>query len=102
RSNNTPLSLAPQITAVNPPVLTPAGDGTYTLSGSGFSSGQTELLLETVALTETAASPPSAGEFRVTPTTLQFVSPNLAPGPYAVRVRVSQVEALPAWWVVLP
>ena len=62
-------------------------------------AGATEVLLESVSLTEGAAG---AGLFQVNGpgTQLTFQSPlNLSPGRHAVRIRVNGVEADPSWWI---
>jgi len=99
RTNTTPFSVAAWVDTSsvpqrNPPILQPAA-GTYTVNGEGFISGATEILLETLAL--------SAGQFNVVSAEqLTFVAPpTLAPGTYAVRIRVNNVESPPAWWVVI-
>jgi hypothetical protein len=99
RSNAVPISIAAAVTvttvAPNPPILS-----AFTFSGVGFISGRTELLLDTVALTEGAPLP---GHFQIVAgTTITFQPPSgLPPGLYAVRVRVNQVESDPAWWALI-
>jgi len=102
RTNATPFSVAALINVTiappNPPILVPAA-GTYTLNGAGFISGSTELLLETVALTE---GPPAPGTFQVNGpgTVITFQAPlALALGLYGIRLRVNQVESPPSWWI---
>jgi hypothetical protein len=101
QSNGTPFSIAPRIDVpLSPPILLPAGT-TYTLDGQGFVPGGTEVLLDTVALTEGAAAP---GFFQVAAGGAQitFQAPlGLPAGRYAVRVRAGRVEADPSWWVQL-
>ena len=97
RSNRTPFSIAPRVDVLNPPIL-PAGPA-FTINGIGFAAGATEVLLESVSLTEGAAG---AGLFQVNGpgTQLTFQSPlNLSPGRHAVRIRVNGVEADPSWWI---
>lgn len=97
RSNTTPFSIAPRVDVLNPPIL-PAGPA-FTVNGVGFATGATQVLLDTVSLTEGAAG---AGLFQVNGpgTQLRFQSPlNLSPGRHAVRIRVNGVEADPSWWV---
>jgi len=99
RTNSTPFSVAAwvdtsSVPKPNPPILAAVG-GTYMLAGQGFVSGQTEILLDTVALD--AAQVTVASSNKVT-----FVAPlTMAPGTYAVRVRVNNVETPPCWWVVI-
>ncbi len=109
RSNATPFSIAAHINGPTggppppAPILTPAG-GVFTLNGLGFSAGQTEVLLDTVALVAGAGAP-NPGEFGLNPagTVITFRPlPNLPPGRYTVRVRVNGVESVPSWWIVLP
>jgi len=106
RSAATPFSLAPLVDATGGPLLpAPAPGNPFVVTGGGFSPGQAEVDLDTVSLRpRTAAGNPVAGEFRVVDaTTIQFVPPaGLPAGQYAVRVRVNDVESLPAKWVNLP
>jgi hypothetical protein len=101
RSNATPFSIAAAIMGVtNPPLLTPVA-GLFTFNAVGLVGGQTQVLLDTVALAP-AAGPPGTGEFEVNPGagTIRFrASGILKPGRYPVRVRVSQVESAPSWWI---
>jgi hypothetical protein len=104
RTNSVPLSLSAgvqvTIASPNPPLLAPAG-GTFTFSGVGFIAGDTELLLDTVPLTEGALAP---GFFTIGAlgTSISFQPPAfLAPGLYSVRVRVGKVESDPSWWIQL-
>lgn len=94
RTNPTPVSIAPLVTVgVNPPILAPAA-GLFTVSGSGFIAGRTEVLLETVRVADLQVQ---------TGASLTFRAPaGLAAGTYAVRIRVNDVEAPPSWWVVIP
>lgn len=98
RSNTTPFSVAARVrVTAEPPILT--GPGPFTLNGAGFVAGNTEVLLDTVPLRETGGAP-GAGEFNVTGAAITFRPPgNLAPGRYAVRIRVNQIESAPAWWL---
>jgi len=102
RSNVTPLSVAAAVAppAGPPPILAPAA-GVFTIAGSGFVAGATELLLVGRDLTEVGAAP-GAGEFRVSAAgdALEFRAPSgLAAGLHAVQIRVNGVESIPAWWV---
>jgi hypothetical protein len=77
--------------------------GIFSFTGAGFVGSHTEVLLGTVRLTE-GAGPPSQGTFAIGGggTTIDFAAPSsLAPGRYAVRVRVNGIESKPAWWVDL-
>ena len=70
------------------------------LLGQQFVAGQTQVLLETVALTP-APGALQPGMFKVIdPQTITFQRPaNLPSGVYAVRIRVNQVESPPGWWI---
>jgi hypothetical protein len=102
RTNGTPFSLAARVDVTvappNPPVL--AGPPPYTVKGMGFIAGQTQVLLETVALAE-SPTPPPAGRFSVIDIqTIVFQPPaGLPAGLYGLRIRVNQVESPPSWWV---
>jgi hypothetical protein len=102
-SRLTPFSIAARVDpGVGTALLTPAG-GIFSLGGAGFLTGHTQVLLGTVSLTE-GGGPPSAGKFAIGGggTTIDFAAPaSLAPGRYAVRVRVNGIESKPAWWVDL-
>jgi hypothetical protein len=100
RTNSTPVSFSARVDITiappNPPLLTPAG-ATFTITGAGFVSGDTELLLDTIPLQEEALGP---GAFTVSATSISFQLPtNLQPGLYTVRVRVAKVESDPSWWI---
>lgn len=102
RTNGVAISIAAGVANVaNPPLLTAAA-GVFTLEGVGFVNGETEVLLESVALTESSAAP-TDGEFQITSTTsIQFHAPGGLPtGRYGVRIRVAGVESAPSWWVDL-
>lgn len=105
RSNATPFSIAAPVTgtpaAPNPPILTDVA-GTFTVKGQQFDPNHTQVLLETLPLT--LVPPPGAlqqGTFQVVDSqTITFQKPtNIAPGFYAVRIRVNQVESPPGWWI---
>jgi Pvc16 N-terminal domain len=102
-SRLTPFSIAPRVDpGVGTALLVPTG-GVYHITGAGFVSGQTELMLGTTRLTE-AGGPPAAGTFVIGAggTSVDFAPPpSLPAGRYAVRVRVNDVESKPAWWVQL-
>lgn len=98
RSNSTPFSIAPRVdVTANPPILL---GPVFTVNGLGFVTGQTQVLLETVPLTE---GPGGSGFFQITNggTEITFQAPVLAAGRYAIRIRVNQVEADPSWWIVV-
>lgn len=102
RTNSTPFNLAALVNAPGSPALPIINDvaGTYTVTGMGFVPNQTEVLLETVALSSVAGTP-GPGQFSVVDVqTLKFKRPaNLPSGRYAVRVRVNGVESPPAVWI---
>ncbi|MCC6166805.1 MAG: hypothetical protein IT329_06210, partial [Caldilineaceae bacterium] len=106
RSNSTSFSIAPRVDVNQDPPLLVSAAGLYTLVGVGFVAGATELLLDTVALSEVGGGvAPGPGQFAVNGagTGLSFRVPAvLGPGRYAVRVRANQVEAAPSWWIDLP
>jgi hypothetical protein len=104
RTNATPFSIAARvdvsIAPPNPPVL--PGGPPYTVKGMGFFAGQTQVQLETVALSEVPVpTPPAAGQFSVIDVqTIVFQPPvSLSAGLYGLRIRVNQVESPPSWWV---
>jgi Pvc16 N-terminal domain len=102
RSNITPISIAALVDAPGSPalpILTPVA-GTYTVTGTGFIAGATQVMLETVPLAN-VAGPPGAGQFAVVDVgTITFQAPTTLPsGMYGVRIRVNQVESPPALWI---
>jgi hypothetical protein len=106
RSGSTPVSVAARVNplAASPPadpVLT--GSPPFTVTGTGFVPGATEIFVGTVALTQTTASP-GPGEVSVDPGGGSF-SFSPPPGPSGtvlpVRVRVNGIESDPAVWVTL-
>lgn len=102
RSNGVAVSISAAITGVgNPPILN-AGGGTLTVTGAGFVTGKTEVLLESVSLTEVAGAP-GPGEFQITGGTSIALQPpsGMAAGRYGLRVRVGGVESAPSWWVAV-
>lgn len=99
-SRLTPFSIAARVDPGGSALLQQNG-GIYRITGAGFVSGHTEVLLGTVGLTE-GGGPPSQGTFAIGGggTTIDFAPPSsLASGRYAVRVRVNGIESKPAWWV---
>ncbi|HWB83998.1 MAG TPA: Pvc16 family protein [Bryobacteraceae bacterium] len=102
KTNATPFSVAAVVAQIaNPPLLT--GAGPHTIHVIGLVAGKTEILLDTLALTESAGAP-SAGQFQVDTGagTVTLLAPNiLSTGRYTLRLRVNGVESQPSWWVVL-
>ncbi|MDD5034281.1 MAG: DUF4255 domain-containing protein [Methylococcaceae bacterium] len=104
RSNAVPFSVAAWISAPAypaSPILAPHPDGSYTLTGRGFIPGNTEVLLETVALRPAAGATLLKGEFLVQDSnTIIFIPSDAMPkGRFAVRVRVNHVESDPSLWI---
>jgi Pvc16 N-terminal domain len=102
RSGSVPLSIA---ASVEQPPEGPVLDGRppFTVRGGGFTSGRTEVLVGTVALTE-AAAPPGAGQVSggASGTSFSFSPPAGPTGSIApVRVLVNGIESDPALWVTL-
>jgi Pvc16 N-terminal domain len=99
RSGSIPMSVAAFTSPAGGPVLT--GPGPFTVSGIGFISGMTEVLVGTRELTETAA-PPGPGKFSIAPSGASF---SFSPPPGAagvvlpVQVRVNGIDSDPALWV---
>ncbi len=106
RSNATAVGVAARVDSAGGPLLpAPAPGVPWQLSGAGFLAGATDVALEAVPLRPHAgAGPPGPGEFHVASAALlEFQPPaGLAPGLYAVRVRVNQVESPPAKWITIP
>ncbi len=106
QTNSVPFSIAARIdVSVAPPaapILAGVG-GTFTLQGEGFMATHTQILLDSVALAENAAGPPSDAQFTVgSSQQVTFRAPaGLASGRYTVRVRVNDVESPPSWWIVV-
>jgi Pvc16 N-terminal domain len=105
RSNALPLTIAPSMDDINaiaplPPVLKPDGIGTYTVPVSGLIAGETDVLLNDVAL--------AAGSYTVDAVAgsiaLTLPSPAAFPPCTNVRVRVvvNGIEAPPGWWIETP
>lgn len=105
RSNVIPFSVAAWISSPAypaSPILAPNLDGSYTLSGRGFIPGNTDVLLETVALVP-AAGAPAKGEFFVKDlnTIILLPTDGMPKGRLAVKVRVNHVESDPSVWIEL-
>ena len=99
RSATVELSLGPRIDGVAAPFnLIPDGGGTYTINGAGFTPGATQVLVDT------AAVDPSQVTINAGGTSIGLKLPLHLPSGarLAVRVRVANVEAPPAWWIVVP
>ncbi len=97
-----PLTVAPGIDTAGGTVLPAAAQ--YVISGSGFTPDATQVLLGTVPL-QSAGGTPGPGEFSVNPagTAITLIPPAALPsGTYQIRVRVAQIEADPAHWLVIP
>jgi hypothetical protein len=99
RSGATSLSVAAFVDPAGGPVL--GGSAPFTVNGSGFLAGSTEVFLGTTLLTETGTTPgPGQITFGTSGTSFSFSPP---PGPAGtvlpVRVRVNGIESDPALWV---
>ena len=80
-----------------------SGAASYTVNGAGFVAGATEVLVGTVALTETGGAP-NAGQVNVAAsgTSFSFAPPAGTAGTtLPVRVLVNGIESNPALWVSL-
>lgn len=104
RSNPTPFSIAALVDPTGGAVVSGVIGTAITLTGQGFVTGKTEILLGSIKLAPVSGSPSAGGQFQVvSDTTLQFQLPaTIASGRYPVRVRVNQVESVPAKWVEVP
>ena len=102
RSNSTPFSVAAVVAGIkNPPLL--SGAGPHTIQVIGLAAAKTEILCDTVPLTESAGAP-AAGQFQLNLAagTVVLRAPDILPaGRYTLRVRVNGVELQPSWWAVL-
>jgi len=101
RSGSIPVSVAALVSPQGGPVL--AGPAPFTVSGTGFVPGMTEVSVGTFGLTETAAVP-GPGEVRIASSGTSFsFSPPAGPAGTVlpVRVRVNGIESDPALWVTL-
>lgn len=104
RTNSVPLSIAARADAPPTPWLPVAG--VFTFTGAGFVDGETEVLLDTIALTAIApGGNPNPGEFAISIAlnNIRFQPPaGIAAGNYFVRVRVRGVEGPPVGRIPLP
>lgn len=116
RSNPTPFSIAALVDPTGGATVNGVIGTAITLMGRGFVPGKTEVLLGSIKLAPVNTNPGS-GQFQVvndtqiqlqlppkTPTpppTIPSVPATIAPGSYQIRVRVNQVESVPAKWVVV-
>jgi Pvc16 N-terminal domain len=101
RSGAIPVTVAAATNPSGGPVL--AGSAPFTVNGTGFIPGATEVLVGTVQLTEVAGAP-AAGQVRVDPSGTSFsFSPPAGPAGTVVpvRVRVNGADSDPALWVAL-
>jgi hypothetical protein len=101
RSGSVPLSVGAYVDPAGGPVL--AGSGPFTVSGAGFTTGQTEVLVGTVALAGVTGTP-ATGQVSIdgSGTSFSFVPPAGPTGAVEpVRVRVNGIESDPALWVRL-
>jgi len=101
RTGSTPVSIAAYVNPAGGPVL--AGLAPFTVYGAGFIPGATQVLVGTVALTDTVAAP-APGEVSIDPSGTFFsFSPPAGPAGMTapVRVRVQGIESDPALWVTL-
>lgn len=103
RSNPTPFSIAALVNPAGGPIVNGEVGTVITLTGQGFVTGKTEVLLGSIKFVSVSGAP-GAGQFQVVNnTTIQFQLPaTIASGRYQVRVRVNQVESVPAKWVEVP
>jgi hypothetical protein len=99
RSNSVPVLICAFVVA--PPDPWNSAAGVFSFNGRGFVAGFTELLLDTVTLTN-AGGAPAAGEFQIAGDTIRFRPPAAAtPGLYFVRLRVHGIEGPPVGRIIL-
>jgi hypothetical protein len=102
RSNATPVSVAARISKVAvPPKLEPVG-GFYKVEGAGFTTGSTDVFLDTVPLTAVAGPDPGDGQFVIDASeqSFRFKPPAALPSDrYHLRVRVNQIDSPPSWYI---
>lgn len=105
RSNTTPFSVAAAVDGPAPassPILSAMTPGLFSVTGKGFDNAFTDVFLGTVPLTRRQPGDTlTSGDFLASgSTSLGFRAPAaLPPGVYALRIRVHEIEADPAWWV---
>jgi hypothetical protein len=99
RTSATPFSVAARVpvpAATNPPILT---GPLFTINGTGFIPGSTEVLLSGTPLRPIGGAP-GAGEVNIGASVITFRAPlGISPGLHPVRIRVNAVESAPAWWI---
>jgi hypothetical protein len=101
RTSSIPVSIAARVDPSGGPVL--SGTTPFTVTGTGFVPGETEVLVGAVVLTRTAQHPgPGHVSIDATGTAFSF-SPPVGPAGTVVpvRVRVNGIESDPAFWVKL-
>jgi hypothetical protein len=103
RSNPTPFNIAALVNPAGGAVVNAAPAVVISLTGQGFVIGKTEIFLGRNKLTAVTGAP-AAGQFQVvSANSIQLQIPTaLAKNIYQVRVRVNQVESLPAKWLEVP
>lgn len=100
RSNPTPFSIAAFVDPSGGASISGVVGSAIALTGQGFVPGKTEVLLGRIKLVPVSGSP-AAGQFQVvTNAMIKLQLPTtISSGRYMVRVRVNQVESLPAKWL---
>jgi hypothetical protein len=101
RTGATPVSVAAAVAPAGGPVL--SGLAQYAVTGSGFTSGATEVLVGAIALEETTGVPgPGEVNLGADGTSFAFGPPAGRAGTVLpLRVRVNGIESDPALWVRL-
>ncbi|HUB51268.1 MAG TPA: Pvc16 family protein [Terracidiphilus sp.] len=111
RSNELAVLIGPEALGVTAAttLLAPDVTNTYTFQANGLIAGQTQVLLNTTALTVAATVGPGVATVTVqsgtTPGSISFQLPSsgLTSKAYMqVRLIVNSVEAPPAWWIQVP
>jgi hypothetical protein len=100
RTAEVPLSVAAGVIPADGPLL-PAAPS-YTVEGSGFVPGDTQVLLGTIELTPAGGAVPAPGQYVINQagTALTLVPPaGIRAGTYQIRVRVAGIESDPALWL---
>jgi hypothetical protein len=101
RSGSISITVAAYVNPAGGPVL--SGPAPYTVTGVGFTTGKTEVLVGTSTLKVVSAAP-TTGQVRLDPsgTSLAFAPPAGPPTTVVpLRVRVNGIESEPALWVTL-